>query len=94
MAVADQVFGFFMPVMNLMGPGSVKEVGVQAKALGLKKALIVTDAGLEKMGVADQVKEIIEAAGLKVVVFAGAQPNPTDINVHDAWPSSKKINAI
>jgi alcohol dehydrogenase len=83
MAVADQVFGFFMPVVNLMGPGSVKEVGVQAKALGLKKALIVTDAGLEKMGVADQVKEIIEAAGLKVVIFAGAQPNPTDINVHD-----------
>ncbi|PKM59749.1 MAG: L-threonine dehydrogenase [Firmicutes bacterium HGW-Firmicutes-4] len=83
MAIADQVFGFFMPVVNLMGPGSVKEVGVQAKALGLKKALIVTDAGLEKMGVADQVKEIIEAAGLKVVIFAGAQPNPTDINVHD-----------
>lgn len=83
MAIADQVFGFFMPVVNLMGPGSVKEVGVQAKSLGLKKALIVTDAGLEKLGVADQVKEIIEAAGLKVVVFAGAQPNPTDINVHD-----------
>ncbi|MBC3898048.1 iron-containing alcohol dehydrogenase [Acetobacterium malicum] len=83
MAIADQVFGFFMPVVNLMGPGSVKEVGVQAKSLGLKKALIVTDAGLEKMGVADQVKEIIEAAGLKVIVFAGAQPNPTDINVHD-----------
>ena len=34
MAIADQVFGFFMPVVNLMGPGSVKEVGVQAKALG------------------------------------------------------------
>lgn len=83
MAIADQVFGFFMPVVNLMGPGSVKEVGVQAKALGLKKALIVTDTGMEKMGIADQVKEIIEDAGLKVVIFAGAQPNPTDINVHD-----------
>nr|WP_320024711.1 iron-containing alcohol dehydrogenase [uncultured Acetobacterium sp.] len=83
MAIADQVFGFFMPVVNLMGPGSVNEVGVQAKALGLKKALIVTDAGMEKMGIADQIKEIIEEAGLKVVIFAGAQPNPTDINVHD-----------
>lgn len=83
MAIADQVFGFFMPVVNLMGPGSVKEVGVQAKALGLKKALIVTDQGMEKMGVADQIKDIIEDAGLKVVIFAGAQPNPTDINVHD-----------
>lgn len=83
MAVADQVFGYFMPVVNLMGPGAVKEVGEQAKGLGAKKALIVTDEGMTKMGVADQVKDIIEASGLKVVIFSGAQPNPTDLNVAD-----------
>ncbi|MDD3305709.1 MAG: iron-containing alcohol dehydrogenase [Acetobacterium sp.] len=85
MAIADQVFGYFMPVVNLMGPGSVKEVGVQAASLGLKKALIVTDKGMVAMGVANQVKEIIEAAGLGVVIFDGAQPNPTDTNVHDGF---------
>jgi len=90
MAIADQVFGYFMPVVNLMGPGSVKEVGEQAKGLGAKKALIVTDAGMQKMGVADQVKDIIEASGLKVVIFAGAQPNPTDKNVADGFEIFKK----
>lgn len=83
MAVADQVFGYFMPVVNLMGPGSVKEVGPQAKSLGLKKALIVTDEGMAKLGVADQVKEILEGSDLEVVIFSGSQPNPTDKNVHD-----------
>lgn len=96
MAIADQVFGYFMPVVNLMGPGAVKEVGAQAASLGLKKAIIVTDAGMQKMGVADQVKDIIEAAGLKVVIFAGAQPNPTDLNVADGFKifTEKKCDLI
>lgn len=85
MAIADQVFGFFMPVVNLMGPGSVKEVGPQAAGLGLKKALIVTDVGMEKLGVADQIKDILDASGVKAVIFSGAQPNPTDKNVHDGF---------
>lgn len=83
MAIADQVFGYFMPVVNLMGPGSVKEVGPQAAGLGLKKALIVTDPGMNKMGIANQIKEIIENSGLSAVIYDGVHPNPTDKNVHD-----------
>lgn len=83
MEIADQVFGYFMPTVNLMGPGSVKQAGQQAKGLGATRALIVTDSGLFKMGTADQVKNIIEDSGLSAVIFPGAQPNPTDTNVHD-----------
>jgi alcohol dehydrogenase len=32
---------------------------------------------------ADQIKQQVEAAGVEVVIFDGAEPNPTDINVHD-----------
>ena len=83
MALADQTFGFFIPTVSLMGVGCSKEAGDQAKALGAKKLLIVTDAMLNKLGVADQIKKIVEAAGLSAVVFDGAEPNPTDTNVHD-----------
>ena len=83
MALADQTFGFFIPTVSLMGVGCSKEAGDQAKALGAKKLLIVTDAMLNKLGVADQIKTIVEAAGLSAVVFDGAEPNPTDTNVHD-----------
>jgi alcohol dehydrogenase len=83
MALADQTFGFFIPTVSLMGVGSAKEAGEQVKALGAKKPLIVTDKGIAAIGMAEQIKQQVEAAGVKVVVFDGAEPNPTDKNVHD-----------
>src|SRR5512142_2375356 len=83
MALADQTFGFFIPTVSLMGVGCSKETGAQAKALGATKLLIVTDAGLSEMGVADKIKAQLEEAGLQAVIFDGAEPNPTDKNVHD-----------
>ena len=83
MALADQTFGFFIPSVTLLGLGCSKEAGEQAKALGATKLLIVTDAGLAKMGVADTIKGYVEAAGLQAAIYPGAEPNPTDKNVHD-----------
>lgn len=77
------MYSFFMPTVNLMGAGCVKEVGNRAKILGAKKALIVTDADLNRLGLADQIAGYLKEAGVKTVIFAGAIPNPTDINVHD-----------
>jgi alcohol dehydrogenase len=82
-ALADQTFGFYIPTVTLMGVGSSKETGAQVKALGATKALIVCDAGIYKMGVADKIKDSIVAAGVEVVIYPGAEPNPTDKNVHD-----------
>ena len=81
MALADQVYGFYIPSVTLLGLGASKEAGEQAKALGATNLLIVTDAGLAKLGVANTIKGYVEAAGLKAVVFDGAEPNPTDMNV-------------
>ncbi|MBJ6800739.1 iron-containing alcohol dehydrogenase [Geomonas propionica] len=83
MALGEQTYGFYIPTVSLMGVGSAKETGEQVKALGASKALIVTDKGLSAMGVADKIKEQVEAAGVKAVIFDGAEPNPTDVNVHD-----------
>jgi alcohol dehydrogenase len=90
MALADQTFGFFIPTVSLMGVGSAKESGAQAKALGATNILIVTDAGLSKLGVADQIKKRLEEAGLKAVIFDGAEPNPTDKNVQAGVDAYKK----
>jgi alcohol dehydrogenase len=78
MALADQTFGFFIPTVSLMGVGCSKETGDQAKALGAKNLLIVCDGGLMKIGVADQIKGYITAAGLTATIYPGAVPNPTD----------------
>lgn len=83
MAIGEQVYGYFMPTVNLMGVGASKEVGNQVKVLGGKNILIVTDAFLGKSGMADQIKAHVEAVGVKALIFSGAEPNPTDKNVHE-----------
>ncbi len=82
MALGEVTYGFFMPNVNLMGPGCAKAVGQQVKTFG-RKACIVTDAYLAQSGMADQIAQLIQAAGVEVVIFPGAEPNPTDKNVHD-----------
>ncbi len=96
MALADQTYGFYIPTVSLMGVGSSKETGEQVKALGASKALLVTDKGISGMGMADQIKEQVEAAGVAVVIFDGAEPNPTDTNVEDGLKvyQSEKCDAI
>jgi alcohol dehydrogenase len=83
MALANEVFGFYIPTVSLMGVGCAQETGAQAKALGATNMLIVTDAGMNKLGVADQIQQMIEGAGLRATIYDGAEPNPTDKNVHD-----------
>lgn len=75
---------YFIPTINAIGQGSVNEVGGHVKSLGGNKVLIVTDAMLVKLGMAEKVKGILVEAGLEVVIFDGAQPNPTDLNVEAA----------
>lgn len=81
--IAEHTNGFYIPSVSLFGPGCSKEVGIRAQGIGAKKALIVTDAGLFKFGVADTIAEHLNNAGVESVIFPGAEPNPTDINVHD-----------
>ena len=72
---------FYMPSVNLFGPGSVNEVGTRLAGLGAKKTLLVTDAGLHGLGIADNIAAIIREAGVEVSIFPKAEPNPTDKNV-------------
>ena len=43
--------------------------------------LLVTDVVLNKLGVADTIKDLLVEAGIKVTIFDGAEPNPKDTNV-------------
>lgn len=82
MAVAEQVFGFFIPRVTLMGVGAHKEIGERVKALGGKKPFICTDKGITGAGITDQIAKIIKKdVGVDCVVFDDTIPNPTDKNV-------------
>ncbi|HIU64133.1 MAG TPA: iron-containing alcohol dehydrogenase [Candidatus Avacidaminococcus intestinavium] len=74
---------YFLPTRNVFGEGAVQESGELLKSLKAKKAMIVTDAFLATTDMVPMLQEIIKASGIDVVVFAGAEPNPTDKNVED-----------
>lgn len=88
----NQTFGFFMPSVSLMGPGCLIDAGKQISALGLKKALIVTDAVLNKIGLVNKLTEVLASEGVEYVIFDGAQPNPTVKNVHNGLEMLKENN--
>lgn len=79
----EQVNGYFMPTINLMGFGSAKKIGEQIALTGKKRALIVTDAGLSSVGTPELIKKYIEDAGFEAVIWDKVCANPTDNNVHE-----------
>ena len=78
----EMVYTFYNPKVALMEAGCVKEIGNQAKQLGGTKALIV--CGVSKHGeeLAENIAALLKESGVGSVIFAGAEPNPTDTSVH------------
>ncbi|WP_028579000.1 iron-containing alcohol dehydrogenase [Desulfogranum japonicum] len=83
MAVREEVYGYFIPSVTLIGIGAAKEIPGKIKALGGSKPLVVTDKGITGAGITKQITDLLEAAGMPCVVYDETIPNPTDKNVHD-----------
>ncbi|HDY7994036.1 TPA: L-threonine dehydrogenase [Vibrio vulnificus] len=73
---------FFIPTVNLMGAGCLKDATDSIKAQGFTKGLIVTDKILNQIGVVKQVQDLLSERHVEAVVFDGTQPNPTIGNVN------------
>lgn len=72
---------FFMPSVNIMGAGCLQEAVLAIRGHGFRKALIVTDTVLSKLGVAARIQALLAAQDIQSEVFDGTQPNPTVANV-------------
>ncbi len=90
--MANKQITFQVPSLNLFGAGCVNEVGTRLQGLGVKKPLLVTDEGLHKLGVPDNISEIIREAGIDVSIFPKAEPNPTDKNVEEGLKAFQAAN--
>lgn len=59
------------------GPGSIHELTEAIADFGFKKLLLVTDEGLVKIGMAEQVAESARTRSLDVALYAEVKPDPT-----------------
>jgi len=71
-----QTAGILPPNGIFFGFNTIKKVGEQAKKLGGKRALLVTDEIMVQLGYADLVKGLLEKEGIKADVFGKVDPEP------------------
>ncbi len=81
---------FNIPATIIVGGGASNEVGAQAKRFGVKNVLLVTDSYMENSGLASKIADSMKRADINVTVFAGVQPDPTDVNVLEGLETLKK----
>lgn len=72
---------FFIPAVNIMGLDCLDEAMTAIRNYGFRKALIVTDAGMAKAGVASMIAEKLAMQDIDSVIYDGAKPNPNVENV-------------
>lgn len=70
------------PTRVIFGEGAASEAGKEAKRLGAKKALIVTDKGVVRAGLAASIEVSLKDAGVGVATYDGVLGNPIEANVH------------
>jgi alcohol dehydrogenase len=63
------------------GAGVIAELPEIVRALGARAVFVVTDPGVVGSGVAGRVMDLLAAAGLRVELFDGVEPNPGSASV-------------
>lgn len=81
--MTDTLVTWAFPTTIVFGVGAVGTVADHVRRLGAHRALIVCDAGVVKVGIAERVKRILEGGGVACSVFDSVDPNPVEKNVTD-----------
>src|SRR5262245_15327170 len=87
--VPDTVYPFRVPQSQIFGAGAIERIGDEAKRLGVTRALVVTDPGVAKAGIAGRVRELLEAAGVKTGLYDQVEPEPSVASVERAVDALK-----
>ena len=75
------------------GAGAIKEITVEAKNRGFKKAFVCSDPDLIKFNVTSKVTDLLKAENMDFEIFSEIQPNPTIENVQSGVAAFKKSGA-
>ncbi|MDC1454046.1 iron-containing alcohol dehydrogenase, partial [Porticoccaceae bacterium] len=73
----------------LVGPGTSSQLGDLAAAMGIKRALIVTDPGIIKFGLLDAAVTNLKANNIKLSIYSDVIADPPESVVMDAVSSAQ-----
>lgn len=86
-------FQFKIPQTIEFGMGSLKKLPEMLADSKSDNVMLVSDRGLEAIGVVKKVQDIIEAAGIKCTSYLDVKPNPTVDIVNEAAALYKECGA-
>ncbi len=78
---------------TFFGKGAVKLLGPELKKTRIKRALLITDRGLYKSGLADRLAEVLSDAGIEYAVYYNVRPNPSVTVVNECLSAARAIEA-
>lgn len=86
----------FLPYRKPKIIGSVKGIPEIIKKCKCDTVLIITDAGIRKLGLTDRLEKALSANNIKYVIYDKTVPNPTTANVDEAMKLylAEECNAI
>jgi len=84
---------FYLPTRFIIGQGSFAQAGKESSRLG-KTALLVTGSkSMRKTGVLDKIIALLNAEGVKAIIFDKAEPNPRASTI-DAGAKIARENGV
>lgn len=86
-------FSFKIPQNIEFGMGSLRKLPKILKESNSEHVLLISDRGLESIGVVGKIQGIIEAGGIKCTTYLEVKPNPTIAIVDEATVLYKECKA-
>jgi alcohol dehydrogenase class IV len=88
----ETVFTYAAPGLKF-GPGASAEVGHDLAAMGARRVLLVTDAGVMGTGHPSRIAEQVWQRGIEVVIFDRAHVEPTDASLTEAIDFAREASS-
>ena len=91
-----RVRSFEIPTVMKHGLGAIQTLADEAKALGMKRPLVVTDSGIVKAGLLPRATDPLKAGNVDCAVFDQVVPNPpiATVDAGAALYASEKCDGI
>jgi len=80
--MTDPTGTWTFPTKIRFGPGRRRELPTACRAAGMRRPLVVTDAGLADNAIMHETLDILKSGGLSAGLYAGVKGNPNDENVN------------
>ncbi len=84
----ESVFTYGAPQLKF-GSGASDEIGFDLSALGARRVLVMTDAGVAATGHPQRVADQMAQFGIEAQVFDGVHVEPTDVSLREAVEAAR-----